>query len=432
MEQENKKPKWDATKTILAIVAGVSVTALVVVVTAVILVSSGVAISLTAIPVIGPWLSGLLGNNEPETPPDTTLSYTVADEIAITANKNIVSTVGDVELTNGQLQIHYWSQIYTFINNYGAYLSYFGVDFTKPLSEQPCTLTEDGSSWEEFFLEMALDSWSQMATISLMAEEQSFTLSQEQQEELNSILDGLEDSAKSYDYESLDEMVGEEMGKGATGQDYIAYVKLDYLCNAFATHLRDKNAPTDAQIEEYYAANEETIKSKGYGKDTGKVVDVRHILIVPEGGTLNEDGVTKSYTDAAWETARQKAQAIYDLWQAGDKDETSFAEAATKSSADSSAAYGGLITDIAKGKTVEGFNEWIFDESRQYGDHGLVKTVYGYHVMFYVDTEEAWIRYCKANYANDIVSTQMQKFAENYTAKTEYDLIAIGQVDLAS
>jgi hypothetical protein len=47
-----------------------------------------------------------------------------------------------------------------------------------------------------------------------------------------------------------------------------------------------------------------------------------------------------------------------------------------------------------------------------------------------VDTEEAWIRYCNANYANEIVSAEMEKFAESYTIKTEYDLIAIAQVDL--
>ena len=51
--------------------------------------------------------------------------------------------------------------------------------------------------------------------------------------------------------------------------------------------------------------------------------------------------------------------------------------------------------------------------------------------MFYVGTEEAWVRYCRANYANDVVSAEMEKFAKDYTIKTEYDLIAIGQVDLA-
>ena len=429
MEQEKKRAKWDATKIILAIVAGVSVTLLAVFAVITILVSSGM-LALATVPVIGPWLNSLFQNNEAVTPPEIGSSYTVSDEVAITANGNIVSTVADKKLTNGQLQVHYWSQVYSFINDYGAYAAYFGLDFTKPFSEQQCTM-EENSTWEEFFLEMALSSWTQMATIELMAEENGFSLSAEQQADLDSLIENMKKNTSDYGYKDLTEMVQEEMGKGATAEDYIAYIKLDYLCGAYVSYLREKNASNAAQLEEYYAANEATIKSKGYGKDAGRVVDVRHILINPEGGVLNSDGRTYTYTDAQWEAARQKAQLVYDLWLEGKKDETSFGELAAKNSADSSASAGGLIANVLKGKTVEGFDDWIFAEGRKYGDHTLVKTVYGYHIIFYVATEDAWVRYCHSNYANDITTNQMQQFAENYTSETEYDLIAIGNVTLA-
>ncbi len=415
MEQDNKK-RWDTTKIVLAITAGVAVLALV---------------GLLVWMVMSGMITVNLGKEEETTPTETVLSYTASDEVAVEANKNIVATVGDLELNNGQLQVHYWTQIYTFINSYGMYLSYFGVDFTKPLSTQPCTV-EENMTWEEFFLETALDSWAQMAGIQLMAEENGFSLSQEQQAELDTIINNLEANAISYNYKNLADMVEKEMGKGATPEDYIAYIKLDYLCNAFISHLQEKNVPTDKQIEEYYAANEATVKSKGYGKDVGKAVDVRHILIKPEGGVLNSDGRTYTYTDAAWEAARQKAQVIYDLWQTGDKNEASFGELAKKNSADGSASNGGLYTNALKGTTVEEFDAWIFDENRAYGDHDMIKTVFGYHIMFYVGSEDAWVRYCRAQYANEIVSNQMEQFTKDYTIQTEYDLIALGQVDLAN
>lgn len=414
--EENKKTKWDTTKIVLAITACVAVLALV-----------GLLVWMVT--------SGMITVNvgkQPQetTPAETGVSYTVSDDVAAAANKNIVATVGDMELTNGQLQIHYWTQIYNFVSDYGTYLSYFGLDFTKPLSEQPCTVAESGS-WEEFFLEMALNSWSQMATISLMAEENGFVLSEDQEQALQQLIEDFDKTAPNYGYKDLAEMVEKDMGKGATAEDYIAYVKLDYLCSAYVSHMRDENKPTDAQIEEYYAANEATIKSAGYGKDTGKVADVRHILIKPDGGVLNSDGRTYTYTENEWEAGRQKAQVVYDLWLNGEKTEDSFAELAMKNSADGSASNGGLITDIVKGNTVEAFDAWIFADGRAYGNHAMVKTVYGYHIMFYVGTEEAWIRYCSANYANDIISAEMEKFAEDYTIKTEYDLIAIANVNLA-
>ena len=37
---------------------------------------------------------------------------------------------------------------------------------------------------------------------------------------------------------------------------------------------------------------------------------------------------------------------------------------------------------------VTNFNDWCFDESRQPGDHGIVETEYGYHIMYFVGDSE--------------------------------------------
>ena len=40
---------------------------------------------------------------------------------------------------------------------------------------------------------------------------------------------------------------------------------------------------------------------------------------------------------------------------------------------------------------VEAFNDWIFAQSRKAGDVDIVKTDYGYHVMYFVgDGYKAW------------------------------------------
>ena len=33
------------------------------------------------------------------------------------------------------------------------------------------------------------------------------------------------------------------------------------------------------------------------------------------------------------------------------------------------------------------FNDWCFDESRKPGDHGIVETSFGYHIMYFVENE---------------------------------------------
>ena len=40
----------------------------------------------------------------------------------------------------------------------------------------------------------------------------------------------------------------------------------------------------------------------------------------------------------------------------------------------------------------EAFEDWCFDESRKAGDVGIVETSYGYHVMYFVETQEETYR----------------------------------------
>lgn len=114
-------------------------------------------------------------------------------------------------------------------------------------------------------------------------------------------------------------------------------------------------------------------------------VDVRHILVQPEGGTTDSSGVT-TYTDDEWAAAYAEAEKILGEWLAGDMTEESFGQLANTYSDDNngSVTNGGIYTDIYAGQMVAAFEEWCFDDSRQVGDYGIVQTTYGYHIMYYV------------------------------------------------
>ena len=43
---------------------------------------------------------------------------------------------------------------------------------------------------------------------------------------------------------------------------------------------------------------------------------------------------------------------------------------------------------MRKGQTVQPFEDWSFDPSRQSGDTGIIESEYGYHVMYFVETNE--------------------------------------------
>lgn len=139
--------------------------------------------------------------------------------------------------------------------------------------------------------------------------------------------------------------------------------------------------------------------------DESQVYSVRHILVTPktddENAQATADGKTE-YTDEQWADAEKKANEILDEYNSTDKTEKDFALLAEKYSDDtestsngSSGLYGGLYEGVSLGQMVPSFEEWALDSSRQFGDVGIVKSDYGYHIMFFVENTSRYLYDCK-------------------------------------
>jgi hypothetical protein len=73
------------------------------------------------------------------------------------AHDQVVATMGDYTLTNGQLQVFFWMQLYEMLDYYGDYASYYlGIDLATPLNEQMYQNTD--MTWEQYVLTEALNS----------------------------------------------------------------------------------------------------------------------------------------------------------------------------------------------------------------------------------------------------------------------------------
>lgn len=118
-----------------------------------------------------------------------------------------------------------------------------------------------------------------------------------------------------------------------------------------------------------------------------KTVNVRHILIAPESSKSSDDSSSsksaKDCTDKEWAAAEKKAKSILAKYNSGDKTSKSFAKLAKSNSSDGNANDGGLYENIIPNQMVPTFNAWCFDSSRKAGDVGIVKTEYGYHIMYF-------------------------------------------------
>ena len=354
-------------------------------------------------------------------------SYTVADEEAKASADTVVATMDGAQLTNAQLQVYYWTQVYGFLNNYGAYASYFGLDYTQPLdTQQP--MEEGYNTWQQFFLDSALANWQQMQAMTLEAREAGLSIAPEDQTYLEGLEQTLTQTAESYGM-TLDELLAKNVGPGAGLTEFQQYQELYHHGLAYYTHQVEQMVPTEQDLEDFYAQHEEQYQENDITKD-GVLVDVRHILFTVEGGTTGEDGVT-TYTDEEWAACEAKAQEVLDQWLAGEQTEGRFAELANEHSQDGgSNTNGGLYENVYTGQMVEAFDAWCFDESRKTGDYGLVKTEYGYHIMYFVDSHPLWRYYTESDWRTEQTNQMVQTLLEEHPMEVSYDKICLGFIDL--
>lgn len=131
-----------------------------------------------------------------------------------------------------------------------------------------------------------------------------------------------------------------------------------------------ENTSDDGTLNGYYV-----VLFNGMTDNTAEMINVRHILIAPEDDT----------DEASWAEALKKAEEVLDEWKSGDATEDSFAELANANSTDTgSNTAGGLYENVYAGQMVTEFNDWCFDSSRKAGDTDIVKSEFGYHIMYFV------------------------------------------------
>jgi len=355
-------------------------------------------------------------------------SYTASDADVIAAADTVVANIGEYTLTNGQLQVYYWMEVQSFMNSYGSYAAYFGLDVSKPLDTQVCGLSELGETWQQFFLASALNTWKNHQVLAAEAEKANFVMEAAMQEELANIPAQMEQNALMYGFASAEELLAYNVGGGASIEDYLHFMNLYYPGTLYYNDLVESMAPTMEEIEAYYNENEAAYLESGLTKED-KYVDVRHVLIMPEGAT-SANIRTETFDEAAWEASRVKAEELLAQWEKGDKSEESFAQLAMENSQDGSASNGGLYTDVVKGQMVEAFETWCFDANRKTGDYGLVKTEFGYHLMFYVSSRPVWTESVESDMMNQRAGELLNELLAKYTMEADFAEVMLAYVDI--
>ena len=356
-------------------------------------------------------------------------SYTYTDEsLAEEYCDAIVATVGEHELTGGLFQVFYWAQFGYLMNTYGEYVSYLGLDATKSLAEQ--SYGED-VTWEQYFLELAMDEYLQYCALYDEAVKRGIGPDEATKASLATITEDLNTYAVQSGFESAEDYLYQVFGPGVTREDYAEYYTMYYTAQAYATEMQNSIQLSETEVEAFYEANASTFEQQGIQKIDRNVVNVRHILIQPE-QDIDSDGDLEpdSSSDEAWAAAEQAANDTYERWKLNPTEEN-FATVATDTTYDTgSAEAGGLYENVYPGQMVSAFDEWCFDTSRQPGDNEIIRTDYGYHIMYFVSEGDHYYWYACAE---DEARTQkfnamLDEVFAGYTIEPYYNNVHIFDV----
>ncbi len=324
------------------------------------------------------------------------------------------------ELSNAQLSYYFWGEYYYYVQSNG-----FPFDAAKPLDEQNYS---DEMTWQDFFLQNAYTSLQQIEALKAEAEAEGFTMPEDYQTEFDNTITAMTDYAVQAGFAKSDgsgdtlAYIQDSYGSAATEESFRQYLFDSYYVTAYSDTIYEGITLSEDQVEQYYDDNAEMFTSYGIEKSEQPNVNVRHILIQPADNDADaEDSAAEQESEeAAWSDAEAEAQRILKEWKDGEATEESFGELANTYSTDGgSNTNGGLYEDVYPGQMVQEFNDWCFDPDRKTGDTDIVKTSYGYHILYFVGATENY--YWKETAENELhyqqYNEKLGQIVDRYTVK---------------
>ena len=380
-------------------------------------------------------------------------SYT-AEEYAADA---VVAAIGDAQLTNEELQAWYWLEVAAYQQE-GHEIS---PDFSAGLDTQPCEIDDSVRSWQQYFLKRALNTWHSVHALEQQARVQELPTEEAYQPNLDNYakyLTGMPATEYLYGYrplyqpnsmheaylnalpKTLDALAQQkgyadlaDLAASAAGTSADALAEMAHMVNYSYMYFTTLGYYVECTGDEVLAYLEE---HAGDYTDTGKYVDIRHILLIPDGEatfetvTVAEDG-TVTCSELAWEACAAEAEELLEYWQTKTlHTDATFAALANKNSDDTgSALNGGAYRSIRQGQLMDALDEWCFDDARQPGDTTILRSDYGCHILYFTGSTD--IAYAEAE-ADLIAEKQAQLIRtarENHPAEIDYSAIALTRAE---
>ena len=250
------------------------------------------------------------------------------------------------------------------------------------------------------------------------------TISQETQEMIDSIPSKLAAQASGSGFARVDDYLAQSFGPCVTVEDYLNYYRMTSLAYTYAGQIQQGITVTDEEVEDFFDRHADEYAQQGINKVDQNVINVRHILVMPEKDVDSDgDGTNDQSSEQAWAAAEQSANDIYVEWQLDPTEENFAAMASGKSQDPGSTENGGMYEGVYPGQMVAEFNDWCFDPERKPGDTAIVRTSYGYHIMYFsgVGDYVYWRSVAESDTQYEKFNSTIDELFSGYDLKVDYE-----------
>ncbi len=268
---------------------------------------------------------------------------------------------------------------YYYFNEYSsvaAYASYYGLDTSVALDEQEYA---EGETWHDYFLSNALASLDEVAALTKDAKANGYTISEEGQASIDTMLDSISSAAETYGVDEATYLTY-CYGRYMTVSAFKSAVTDQYYALDYADYLRENFEITEADMDEYYAENSASLDSFDYEA---------YLVTIGLTTEYDDEGNAIDFDAAELETAQaaleENAANLEEAMIAGDAEGVESIVSAVSASNLSSLSSSSL--------TYYEFGQWLAEEGRQAGDVTKVaynrtnsageEYLYGYYVVRY-------------------------------------------------
>lgn len=291
--------------------------------------------------------------------------------------------IGDHELSELEYDYYYYSAVNNYINTYGSFISYLGLDTSVDFDKQQYDETK---TWKDYFDQMTVDE--QIKPIfALLDEAQKNGFTYDAAEDYDAYAASIQEAADNAGV-SLSDYYRNYFGPYATASNVEAFIKNGYIASAYYEQLVADNAPTAEEVKTYYDEN----------RNAYDQVDYKSIAFeTPE---FEEDATDEEKAKDLEDRQKQAEDVLAQIENGDTVDGFELTESAKYSAVPSSAAV------------------WLFDDARAEGDIQVftddsTSNVYVVQFVkkFYDEANDETI---SSSLASQTVSAQLQEVADRY------------------